>query len=142
MADKVEKQGGSAIVLHGTVVSGLGEGRYFMSQSGYAEQMRKLLGFTPYEGTLNIKVAADELHKVEEMKSAAGMEISGFDRSGKHFGGATLYLAELSGVKCAVVVPKISRHHDTIELIAKDRLRDSLGLSDGSDVTLSVFPEK
>ncbi len=141
MASGASDDSSIRITIHGTVASGLGEGRYFMSQREYSNQMAGKLGFAPYAGTLNIRVAAEDLSRIGELKGVQGIEISGFDREGKHFGGATVYRAELSGVKCAVVMPKITRHQGIIELIAKDRLRGILGLHDGSAVSVSVFPE-
>jgi riboflavin kinase len=42
--------------LFGRVVSGKGEGRYYMSLPPYKEKFKNILGFEPYEGTLNIKL--------------------------------------------------------------------------------------
>src|SRR3989338_6883398 len=42
--------------LVGKASSGLGEGAYYMSQPGYRNQFERLLGISPYPGTLNLKV--------------------------------------------------------------------------------------
>ncbi|MFA4936532.1 MAG: DUF120 domain-containing protein, partial [Candidatus Methanoperedens sp.] len=46
---------GSIKVLSGKVITGLGEGQYYISLEGYRTQFREKLGFDPYPGTLNIK---------------------------------------------------------------------------------------
>ncbi len=138
MAGKTLANKPKGITISGTVVSGFGEGRYFMSQEGYLEQMQTALHYTPYAGTLNIKVPEGELHKITELKRLSGIELSGFEKDGKRFGGATIYPAELSGVSCAVIIPKLSRHSDIIELIAEKNLRNKLSLSDGSSITVMI----
>src|SRR5919197_1426942 len=40
----------------GIVISGMGEGAYYMSLDGYKKQFREKLGYEPYPGTLNIKL--------------------------------------------------------------------------------------
>ena len=42
--------------LFGRVVSGKGEGKYYMSLPPYKEKFKNILEFEPYEGTLNIKL--------------------------------------------------------------------------------------
>ena len=44
------------ITIHGAVESGMGEGGYYICQAGYLKQFQEKLGFTPFEGTLNIHV--------------------------------------------------------------------------------------
>ena len=48
------------VVLTGRVKSGLGEGRYYMSQKGYRAQFAKRLGIDPYPGTLNLRLSRAE----------------------------------------------------------------------------------
>ncbi|MCL5008524.1 MAG: CTP-dependent riboflavin kinase [Candidatus Marsarchaeota archaeon] len=132
---------GSTTRVKGTVVSGLGEGRYFMGKQGYIQQIQQKLRFTPYAGTLNIKIPDVEAYRINEIKNSHGIGISGFKNEGKEFGGATAYNAELMGVRCAVIMPKMSKHKNVIEIIAEENLRSRLGLSDGSIVTIDVYPE-
>lgn len=46
----------NSIKLEGYVVSGLGEGAFYMSLEGYRKAFEKVLGYVPYPGTLNIKL--------------------------------------------------------------------------------------
>ncbi|MEM2899568.1 MAG: DUF120 domain-containing protein, partial [Thermoplasmata archaeon] len=63
--------------IRGKVVSGLGEGRYYIGHEGYRKQFEKKLSFSPYPGTFNIKLHED-LHKIELLRNAKGITINGF----------------------------------------------------------------
>src|SRR5438270_8392425 len=45
-----------SIDFEGTVVSGMGEGAYYMSLEGYKIQFKEKLGYEPYPGTLNVRL--------------------------------------------------------------------------------------
>src|SRR5574337_1213272 len=47
---------GSKKFLSGKVITGLGEGQYYISLDGYRMQFIEKLGFDPYPGTLNIRL--------------------------------------------------------------------------------------
>ncbi len=46
----------SNIELSGSVITGLGEGAYYMSLKGYTKQFKTKIGYIPFPGTLNIKL--------------------------------------------------------------------------------------
>ena len=46
----------SHLELGGSVISGLGEGAYYMALDGYTEQFKVKIGYIPFPGTLNIKL--------------------------------------------------------------------------------------
>ena len=46
----------SHLELNGSVISGLGEGAYYMALSGYTKQFKVKIGYIPFPGTLNIKL--------------------------------------------------------------------------------------
>ncbi|HXV45112.1 MAG TPA: DUF120 domain-containing protein, partial [Nitrososphaera sp.] len=45
----------ATIDFEGSVVSGMGEGAYYMSLEGYRKQFKQKLGYEPYPGTLNVR---------------------------------------------------------------------------------------
>ena len=49
-------EGGGTIEFSGCIISGLGEGKYYLSLHGYTKQIEEKLGFSPYPGTLNVKL--------------------------------------------------------------------------------------
>ena len=126
------------LTISGTVASGLGEGAFYMRQKGYKDQFRKKLWFEPYEGTLNLKIAGPDLAKLRIMQENPGIEISGFEASGRTFGGAKCFLATSGHVDCAVIMPIRTHHTDVLEAISKHYLRSALGLKDGDLVELIV----
>jgi riboflavin kinase len=126
------------ILVHGEVVTGMGEGQYYVNQEGYQEQFLSLLGFKPYEGTLNVRVQPTDVHKLALLQGANGISIQGFERNGRTFGGVVCHMAKIQNIECAVVVPKRSHYEDIIEIICKYHLRRTLGLQDGDMVEVRI----
>jgi riboflavin kinase len=131
-------EGPSALRFTGTVRSGLGEGRYYLSQPGYAVQFAERLGYSPFPGTLNVGVPTDVVDPIQTVRQWAGIRIDGFEASGRTFGGATCYAAHLSGRACHVIVPDRTHHTDVMEFIAAEKLRDLLHLVDGDPVPVEI----
>lgn len=131
-------QGPAVVRFAGTVVSGLGEGRYYLSQPGYMVQFSERLGYSPYPGTLNIKLAPADLARLGTVRRGHGVRIDGFKSGDRTFGGATCFPARLSGRECHAIVPDRTHHQDVVEFIAKEYLRDALGVKDGASVDVEV----
>ena len=131
-------QGKASIILSGTVASGTGSGRRYMRQRRYRIQFIDKLGIAPYSGTLNIRLSGADLKKFALLKKRRGILVKGFRKQGRSFGNVMCYRAELSGIRCAVIVPELSRRVDVAEIISKERLRTNLSLHDGSNVRVRV----
>ncbi len=54
-------EGEGEFVIKGKVFSGLGEGKYYVSLQGYKKQFEEKLGFTPYPGTLNLRIPKEQM---------------------------------------------------------------------------------
>jgi riboflavin kinase len=126
------------IVIRGTVITGMGEGQYYVTQPGYLEQFSEKLGFTPYEGTLNVKVPAGDIHKVQTVKKAKPIIVKGFERNGRTFGNVECHKATIQNIECAVVMPSRSHYDDVLEILCKYHLRRTLGMNDGDEVEVRV----
>jgi riboflavin kinase len=126
------------IVIRGTVVTGMGEGQYYVTQDSYQEQFLSKLGFRPYEGTLNLRVMPADLYKLDILRRSPGIKIKGFERSGRTFGDVICHLATLQNIECAVVVPSRSHYEDVMEVLCKYHLRRTLGLKDGDQVDIRI----
>ena len=124
--------------ISGEVASGLGEGRYYLSQPGYVVQFTERLGYTPYPGTLNVRVRPAESRRLSVLHDWSGIRIDGFEAAGRTFGGATCYAAKLGGRTCHLIRPDRSHYQDVIEFVAADRLRSRLSLKDGDRVTAEL----
>lgn len=124
--------------VRGTLISGIGEGKYYIGLPEYKKQFREKLWFVPFPGTLNVKLAGGDLSKLNILREAEGIEISGFQRDGRTFGPGKCFLATVNGEECAVVIPQRTHHTDILEVISKHFLRDLLGLRDGDEVELHI----
>ncbi|HWG89455.1 MAG TPA: DUF120 domain-containing protein [Candidatus Thermoplasmatota archaeon] len=131
-------QGGERVTFRGRVVTGLGEGQYYISREGYRRAFQQILGFDPYPGTLNVEIDPIDREKMGELKEAEGLLIREFQSEGRTFGAVKCFRAEINGVECSVIMPVRSHHVNILELIAPLRLRDKLNLQDGAEVAVQV----
>lgn len=126
------------LALSGKVMSGTGDGGYYISMPGYRGQVREKLGFTPFPGTLNI-VLGDRSKKAALLNSK-GVELKGFFKQGRMLGAAKCLPCVVNGrAKGAVILPLRSHYGpEIIEVISAKNLRKELGLKDGSRVSVEV----
>jgi len=126
----------SAGVIVGEVVSGLGEGAYYVRQ--YAPLIREYLGFEPYPGTLNVRVLFPKT-VFDALCNARPVVIPGFTREGRTFGDVKAYRVRIDGVEGAIVIPSRTVHPPKIaEIVAPVNLREKLGLNDGDRIRIEV----
>ena len=131
----------------GAVSSGLGRAHVFMAQTHYQEQFKSILGSGAWPGTLNVDLDQEDLLKYQNLRVIAGLDegevvngpegirIAGFERDGKSFGGATAFTSEISinqenWISCAVLIPDLTRHTKTAEIISSSFLREILPCMD------------
>ncbi len=129
---------GSKKFLSGKVITGLGEGQYYISLDGYRTQFIEKLGFDPYPGTLNIKLDAPSIETRKGI--SAGIRISGFTSENRTFGSGSCFCIRIADMQGAVIVPERTHYpEDIIEIIAPVNLRKHLDLGDGSNVEVEVI---
>jgi riboflavin kinase len=126
------------VTLHGKVVTGMGEGGYYINQKPYMDQFQDKLNFRPFEGTLNVKVVKEDLDKLEVIKNMPGHVIEGFEKDGRTFGKVIAYRSKIHNIECAIVVPERSHYDGILELVCKYHLRRTLSINDGDDVDVVV----
>ncbi len=131
-------EGRGRLSFSGAVTSGLGEGRYYLSQPGYVVQFSERLGYTPYPGTLNVRVGPPALRRVALVDGWTGIRIDGFEAGGRTFGGATCFPARMNGHPCHLIHPDRSHYQDVVEFVAAERLRDVLSLHDDDAVRVDL----
>ena len=120
------------IILRGRVVSGLGEGAKYVEL--YREQIRRVLGFDPYPGTLNIEVFGEKHNPLPFNKAII------IPPPTTGYGKVYAFKAYLMNEKVYVVKPEITKHSwRIIEVISEHNLRKRLGLKDGSIVELLIM---
>jgi len=123
--------------IEGTVKTGLGEGRYYISRKPYLLQFKKKLGFMPFFGTLNIVVGLGELQEFLAGKSPA--EIEGFETGERAFGPIKAYPVKAMGKQpAAIIFPERSAHGENeIEIISGVNLRKKFRLKEGSKFSIA-----
>lgn len=128
------------LVMNAAVFSGMSEGSYYMSLEGYRKQFRAKLGFDPFPGTLNLRVAKESMEQRKQMEGYPFVDIEGFADKERTYGGARCYLAKVGNkIHAAIIVP-IRAHYgeDVLEVIAAENLRRRLHLKDGDLVEVRV----
>ena len=123
------------ITFKGAVFSGNGGGRKFISLPWVKRQIQEKLGFTPYSGTLNIRLTKESIQQKKLLEKAEKFEIS----PEKGYCTGTLIEAHMEGLKCGIVLPQVPNYpQDVLEVIAACNLRERFKLEDGSEVCVTV----
>ena len=133
----------SYIELSGSVISGLGEGAYYMSLKGYTRQFKVKIGYIPFPGTLNIKLnQLQTTQTIQQLDELDNIMIDPFSDGKRTYGWVKCFHATLNNsIKCELI--RLERtHHDNsvIELISKNNLRKTGRLETGSKVTVKICP--
>ncbi|GAB3677078.1 DUF120 domain-containing protein [Halopiger thermotolerans] len=133
------------VELEGTVTSGMGEGRHYISLPGYSRQFEERLGYEPFPGTLNVDLREDSVRRRSAVSSLEPVPIDGWEDDDRTYGPAVCYPATIETSDgetyegAHTIAPERTHHdEDQLEVIAPDKLRDELGLEDGDHVTVSV----
>jgi len=135
----------AAVEVKGIVTSGMGEGRHYISLSGYMRQFEEKLGYEPFLGTLNVDLTDESVRERGRLASFEPVTIEGWEDDERTYGPAYCYPATVENEagdryeRAHVITPERTHHgDDQLELIAPVKLRDELALEDGSPVTTHV----
>jgi riboflavin kinase len=129
------------VVLEGTLFSGIGEGAWYVSQSGYRRQFAEKLGFDPFPGTLNLRLRREYDDERRLLETLPHIQIDGFSDGDRTFGPVTCYRAKINDLVDGALISAVRTHYagDVIELIAPSNLRARLGLKDGDIVKARIL---
>jgi len=134
---------GSSMIFRGRLVRGLGEGSFFVGQKEYSREFKKKLGFTPFKGTLNLFIDAEDVEKRITLREEKPIEVPGFAKGKRRFGKIAAYRCVIGGLPGALVFPEMSQHGlQTLEIISSFNLRKELRLEDGSIVPVEIIQRK
>ena len=123
------------IVFEGTVFSGEGRGKKFVELPWFKRQVEEKLGFSPYLGTLNLRLSIKEAEKRILLENAEGLVVE--PQTGYYSG--LLFKATIDALECGIVIPIMPNYpSNVLEVIAPVYLRWHLKLMDGSLVNVSV----
>ena len=133
------------LTFRGTILTGFGEGGYYVSLKGYAKPFVEALGFQPFPGTLNLRLSNETLiEQRSSLNHLPGVEVSGFRDRSRTYGPVKCFKA-LVGAKYRGAVLAIERtHYDSsvLEVISPINLRKALRLEDGDECSVTVYMER
>ena len=126
------------IKLRGIVITGTGEAGMITEIPWVKQQFIDKLGITPYPGTFNITVLAEDRDKLTAIRQAKGAKI--ISRDINHCSGISLHALVNGKIKGAIVIPLIPNYPpDQLEIIASENIRRSLSLKDGDPVEVEAY---
>lgn len=127
--------------MRGVVVSGVGEGAFFVGLEWFRDAVKRLASIDPYPGTLNVRlVDAAELDRWRVVSDEAALPVMPPRR--EDCGGRLVPVRLADESHAAVVIPDVTRHDDDVlEIIAADHLRTRLGLRDGDVMSFAIRRE-
>ena len=131
------------IELSGSLISGLGEGAYYMSLKGYTKQFKVKIGYVPFPGTLNIKLnQLQDTQTIQQLDELDNIMIDPFSDGKRTYGWVKCFHATLNNsIKCELIRLERTLHDNSIiELISKNNLRKTARLETGSKVTIKIRP--
>lgn len=122
--------------IKGIITSGHGRGAYFMSQPVYQNQFKEKLNFSPFPGTLNIKIDQKEIDSIHNLPQEKMTNIEGKEK----FGDVLLIKAVLNDkIEGAIVFPERTTHgKNIIEFVAQKNIKKALNLKNGDSVKVSL----
>lgn len=135
------------IHFNGILVSGMGEGKYYMSLEGYRKQFKKKIGYIPYPGTLNIRIFDPlSLENRERIERFGYQFIDGFSDSERTYGWVKCYSAIMNDnvdIQSDLLILERT-HHDKnmLEIIAPVNIKQLMGLKNGDNVKVTLQASK
>jgi riboflavin kinase, archaea type len=122
--------------LCGTVFSGKGEGKKFVSLSWVKRQVEEKADFTPFEGTLNLRLTRENIEKRDSLEKAQRLKIE----PAQGYCPGFLVKAKVGEVPAAIILPMVPNYPaDVLEVVAPVCLRKTLGLNDGCLVAITLL---
>jgi riboflavin kinase len=116
--------------FEGNVISGMGEGAYYMSLEGYRRQFREKLGYEPYPGTLNVRLT-DQIYMNGRLE--LGKHPSIFIKCYR----ATINDGAIDNA--AVLVLERTHYDDSmVEVIAPISIKQAAGIKNGDRIKVQV----
>ena len=131
----------SFVELKGTLVSGMGEGAYYMGLKGYTRQFKSKIGYVPFPGTLNVRLDK-KIHQeaIKQFETLEGVKIKSFSDGKRTYGWVKCFAAKLNNsIDCELIILERTHHDGSIvELISEVCIRESGKLKDGSKVMIKI----
>ena len=131
----------SHVEIKGTLVSGMGEGAYYMGLKGYTKQFKSKIGYVPFPGTLNVRID-QKIHQeaIKQFETLNGIKIKSFSDGKRTYGWVKCFPAKLNNsVNCDLILLERTHHDNSvIELISKTCLRKTAKLKDNAKISVKI----
>lgn len=139
----LQVQSSTFIAFEGKVISGMGEGAYYMSLDGYKRQFRQKLGYEPYPGTLNVKLSEQVFaNSRNDIEKSSYIYIQGFSDGLRTYGWVKCYPADINdgAISDSAILVLERTHYDNslLEVIAPVSIKEYLGIRNGDRVKITV----
>ncbi|MEK6833957.1 MAG: DUF120 domain-containing protein [Thermoproteota archaeon] len=131
----------SYIEFMGNIISGMGEGAYYMSMKGYTKQFKSKLGYIPFPGTLNVKLKDKKFVEAKrELDAHEGIKIDGFSDGKRTYGWVKCYPAKINNSVDGMIITLERTHYDDsiLELISHTSIKKAAKLSTDSQISIRV----
>lgn len=131
------------IDFEGHIITGMGEGAYYMSLNGYKKQFKEKLGYEPYPGTLNIKLNSMLfIEAKKEMLRYPSINIEGFSDQSRTYGWVKCYPSYINdsmNINSSILILERTHYDDSIlEIIAPFSIKEQFSLKNGDYIKLKV----
>lgn len=133
----------TTLIIEGVIVSGIGEGGYYMSLPGYKKQFGSKLGYIPYAGTLNVKVSRNpSMRNRKKIEGIPYILIKGYSDTKRTYGWVKCFPVTINDrQKIAAHLLILERTHydeSMIEIISSVSLKETLGLRNGDKIKIEL----
>ena len=121
------------------VVSGLGKGSYFISLDWVRARLAELMSADAVPGTLNLRIAQNLREELfSRRKEFARVSAPGSAACSGYLLAATLMVTGERRLQVWAILPELTVHPNTLEIVSQFSLREMMSLSDGDCVTIEV----
>ena len=132
----------SHVNLNGTLVSGMGEGAYYMGLKGYTKQFKSKIGYVPFPGTLNVRIDQKKYQEaIKQFVNLNGIKIKSFSDGKRTYGWVKCFPAKLNNsISCNLILLERTHHDNSVvELISKTCLRKTAKLKEDSKIKIKIM---
>ncbi len=132
----------SYVEITGTLVSGMGEGAYYMGLKGYTKQFKSKIGYVPFPGTLNVRIDQKKYQEaIKQFVNLNGIKIKSFSDGKRTYGWVKCFPAKLNNsISCNLILLERTHHDNSVvELISKTCLRKTAKLKEDSKIKIKIM---
>ncbi len=123
------------VTFKGKVFTGEGSGKKYISLPWVQRQIKEKIGFSPYLGTLNLRLTGVNASRRKQLGKTEASQIC----PAEGYCVGLLFRASIDQTVCAVILPQVKGYpKNVLEIVASVNLREVLNLKDGDAVVVAV----